>query len=211
MTWRARWVAVATAGAAAAYVILFRLGGDGRDMPAWDVYAHFYPNILYALDAIRDGGRGLLWNPLQNCGEPEHLLLRVDAPERGFLFLSDQYLPGWRATIDGRPTAIIRANYAFRLVEVPRGRSLVEFRYAPASVRIGAAVSGATVIALAMFLWSTRRRHPPPGDLANGNPREPHRLPEDGLALHGTSTTMPPFDARVRSRGSPSSSACNRT
>ena len=89
--------------------------------------------------------------------QPEHLVIRVDAPERGFLFLSDQHFPGWSATVDGMPTEIIRANYAFRLVEVPRGRSLVEFRYAPASVRIGALVSGITVVALAMLLWATRR------------------------------------------------------
>ena len=89
--------------------------------------------------------------------EPEHLVIRVDAPERGFLFLSDQHFPGWRATVDGTPTEIVRANYAFRLVEVPRGRSLVEFSYAPASVRIGALVSGITVVALAMLLWAARR------------------------------------------------------
>jgi hypothetical protein len=85
--------------------------------------------------------------------EPEHLVLRVDAPQRGFLFLSDQDYPGWRATIDGAPAAIVRANYAFRLVEVPRGRSVVEFRYAPGSVRLGAAVSGATLIGIALLLW----------------------------------------------------------
>jgi len=89
--------------------------------------------------------------------EPEHLAIRVDAPERGFLFLSDQHFPGWRATVDGTPAEIVRANYAFRLVEVPRGRSTVEFRYAPASVRIGALVSGLTIIALAAWLWATRR------------------------------------------------------
>jgi uncharacterized membrane protein YfhO len=71
--------------------------------------------------------------------------------------LSDQYFPGWRATVDGAPASIVRANYAFRLVEVPRGRSVVEFRYAPASVPIGAAVSGATLVGLAVLLRRTRR------------------------------------------------------
>jgi hypothetical protein len=89
--------------------------------------------------------------------EPEHLALDVDAPERGFLYLSDQYFPGWHATVDGAPSEIVRANYAFRLVEVPRGRSLVEFHYAPASVRIGALISGLTIIALGVCLWAVRR------------------------------------------------------
>jgi hypothetical protein len=90
--------------------------------------------------------------------EPEHLVLRVDAPQRGFLFLSDQYFPGWRATVGGAPATIVRANYAFRLVEVPRGRSLVEFRYAPASVRLGFVISGATLVGVAMLLWRTGPR-----------------------------------------------------
>src|SRR5207249_1064254 len=48
--------------------------------------------------------------------DPEHVVLRVHAPQRGFLFLADQYFPGWRATIDGVSVPIVRANYAFRLV-----------------------------------------------------------------------------------------------
>jgi Bacterial membrane protein YfhO len=34
-----------------------------------DIYASSYPNIVYALHSLREG-YGLLWNPLQNCGQP---------------------------------------------------------------------------------------------------------------------------------------------
>ena len=92
--------------------------------------------------------------------EPERVVLRVQAPARGFLHLADQYFPGWRATVDGNPTPILPANYLFRAVEVPAGESTVEFRYAPASVRIGAAISAASilgVIGVALWRWRTRR------------------------------------------------------
>ena len=88
--------------------------------------------------------------------EPEHLVLRVRANERGFLHLADQYAPGWSATVNGSAVAIARANYLFRLVEVPAGESVVEFRYAPWSVRIGAAVS--TLTAVALIVWGLRSR-----------------------------------------------------
>lgn len=88
--------------------------------------------------------------------DPEHLTLQVDAPARGFLVLSDQYFPGWYARVDGTPADVVRANYAFRLVEVPAGRSTVEFWYAPPSVRIGAVVSALTIVAVGLFLWRTR-------------------------------------------------------
>jgi hypothetical protein len=89
--------------------------------------------------------------------DPEHLVIDVDAPARGFLVLADQYSPGWRARVDGSAVPIVRANYTFRLVEVPAGRSRVEFRYRPASVAIGAAVSHATVALLGAAL--RRKRH----------------------------------------------------
>jgi len=37
--------------------------------PAFDTYAQFYPNIMYAIESLKAGG-GLLWNPFQSCGQP---------------------------------------------------------------------------------------------------------------------------------------------
>jgi len=62
----------------------------------------------------------------------EHATLE-SARGRGFLVLSDQYFPGWFASVNGRSAPIQRANYAFRLVEVPAGQSTVEFWYSPAA------------------------------------------------------------------------------
>jgi hypothetical protein len=82
---------------------------------------------------------------------PERVVLRVEASQRGFLFLADQHYPGWHASVNGERAPILRADYAFRLVEVPAGTSTVEFRYAPVTVPIGAAVSALTVLALALY------------------------------------------------------------
>jgi hypothetical protein len=90
--------------------------------------------------------------------EPEHVVLRVRAPARGFVVLADQYFPGWEATVNDKPTPIVRANYVFRLVEVPAGESRVEFRYAPGSVRLGAWVSGLTLLGVIGVLVLPRTR-----------------------------------------------------
>jgi hypothetical protein len=89
--------------------------------------------------------------------DPEHTVLRVDAPQRGFVFLADQDFPGWSATVNGQPAPIMRANYAFRVVPVPAGESVVEFRYAPMSVRIGALISAVTWLAVGIVLLAARR------------------------------------------------------
>jgi Bacterial membrane protein YfhO len=90
--------------------------------------------------------------------EPERVTLRTHAPEHGFVFLADEYFPGWHATVDGEPTPILRANHAFRLVEVPAGDSLVEFRYAPLSLRLGALISCLTLLISVGALFVTSNR-----------------------------------------------------
>lgn len=93
--------------------------------------------------------------------DPEDVALELAAPERGFLVLSDQDYPGWYATLDGRPVPVQRANYAFRLVEVPAGRSIVEFRYSPRSLWLGAWVSAVSAAAVASMLLRSYRHSVP--------------------------------------------------
>ncbi|MFQ5611183.1 MAG: YfhO family protein [Anaerolineae bacterium] len=75
--------------------------------------------------------------------------VRADAP--GYLVLSDAYYPGWQATIDGSPTAIYRANYAFRAVRVPAGDHVVRFEFRPRLWQAGLVVSGLTILGLAVL------------------------------------------------------------
>lgn len=104
--------------------------------------------------------------------DPEHLVIDVNAPVRGFLTVADQHFPGWHATVNGRTTPIVRANYAFRLVEVPAGESRVELRYRPTTVTIGAAISAATIIVVVALLWRIWRRpmHTSRSAWAHGGP-----------------------------------------
>jgi hypothetical protein len=120
------------------------------------------PRRVALLDAdLPSGFRGVPGNLAAGSAEfmrddPEHVAIHVRAPERGFLVLSDQFSAGWLATVDGAPSPIARANYAFRLVEVPGGDSTVAFRYAPASVRLGMWTSGLTCLLAGLIL--VRRR-----------------------------------------------------
>lgn len=81
--------------------------------------------------------------------------VRIEAESKGgYLVLVDAWDPGWRATVDGVPAAVRRANAGFRAVEVGPGRHLVEMRYRPSSVPIGLAISGTMLLAAA--LWRRR-------------------------------------------------------
>jgi hypothetical protein len=59
---------------------------------------------------------------------PNHVTISVQSPCPGFLFLSDNYYPDWRAFVNSEKADIFRADYTFRAVEIPQGTSLVEFK-----------------------------------------------------------------------------------
>lgn len=91
--------------------------------------------------------------------EPAHVSVEVDAPEGGWLVLTDTYYPGWQATVDGEPTEIVRANFLFRGVRLGAGTQKVEFTYRPRSFWLGAAAAllGLAVAALALAVEVWRR------------------------------------------------------
>ncbi|MBK9747182.1 MAG: YfhO family protein [Chloroflexi bacterium] len=61
----------------------------------------------------------------------DRVVIDVETDFEGYLFLSDAYYPGWRATIDGAPTTIYRADIMFRAVFVPAGAHEIVYTYDP--------------------------------------------------------------------------------
>lgn len=53
------------------------------------------------------------------------------------LVLSDNFYPGWKASVNGKDAEILRTNYTFRGVVIPEGKSSIEFNYLPQSLIIG--------------------------------------------------------------------------
>jgi hypothetical protein len=89
--------------------------------------------------------------------------LLVDAPRPGLVYASESYFDGWTASVNNTPARILPANYAFRAVVVPAGRSRVEFHYWPPGLTAGLALSGlSTTVVLVWVMipaaWPGRRR-----------------------------------------------------
>jgi hypothetical protein len=85
--------------------------------------------------------------------------LAVDAPRPGLVYASESFFDGWTATVNGAPARILPANYAFRAVEVPAGKSVIEFRYWPPGLTAGLSLTGTSVIAtLGLFVVPVFRR-----------------------------------------------------
>jgi Bacterial membrane protein YfhO len=84
--------------------------------------------------------------------EPERVVVEADARRRSLLVLADVYYPGWKAEVDGRDTSIERVDYLLRGIPLSPGQHRIEFRYEPASWRIGWILSLAGLILLVVVV-----------------------------------------------------------
>jgi hypothetical protein len=85
---------------------------------------------------------------------PGRLDVEVEADVAGLVVLTEAWMPGWRATVNGVDAPVLRADHVARAVPVGPGRSLVRTWYQPASLRWGLALSA---LALLAALWASPR------------------------------------------------------
>ncbi|MDR0988284.1 MAG: YfhO family protein [Prevotellaceae bacterium] len=86
--------------------------------------------------------------------EPNRLVYETDNCRNGVAVFSEIYYPdGWRATIDGKPADIARANYILRAMHIPAGTHTVEMRFDPQSLHIteGIAYTGLGILLLGLL------------------------------------------------------------
>lgn len=90
--------------------------------------------------------------------------IRVVAPTDAWLVLSDFYHHNWHASLDGKDTPILRANFIARAVRVPAGRHIVVFRFEDPLALLGLALAGLAVVASAVIIFTGRKGKRAGGD-----------------------------------------------
>jgi hypothetical protein len=70
--------------------------------------------------------------------QPNYIKYEAETNTTNLAVFSEIYYPeGWRATIDGKETPIVRVNYVLRALSVPAGKHVVEFKFAPKPYVVG--------------------------------------------------------------------------
>jgi hypothetical protein len=100
---------------------------------------------------------------------PSQVWVDVEMACKGLLVVSDNFYPGWRAEVDGRPVGIWKVNTVIRGVVVNAGKHKVAMRYRPFSVYFGFAL---TLLGLAAAVVLHRRREPDGADMLGDATRE---------------------------------------
>jgi hypothetical protein len=96
---------------------------------------------------------------------PNDLVYQYTAPQSQVAVFSEiYYQPGWVATVDGRETPIIRADYVLRAMQLPAGSHKVEMKFVPHSYFTGEKIAYASssllllLFAIAIFFEVRNRR-----------------------------------------------------
>jgi hypothetical protein len=89
--------------------------------------------------------------------------LEAQLDRRGLVVLGDQLTPGWSVRVDGRPATPLHVDGVMRGVIVPAGRHALVWSYTVPGLKLGAALSAATLALLAgaaVALGLRARRRP---------------------------------------------------
>lgn len=135
---------------------LRRIRGDGRAFdPRRTALLEDAPDVMPELP----GGELAAGSAARVASyEPSRIVVETDAPTPTLLVLSENFYPGWEATVDGRATTIHLADFLLRAVSLPAGTHRVEMRYAAPQARNGALISIFTLLLLVALLLFARRR-----------------------------------------------------
>jgi hypothetical protein len=93
----------------------------------------------------------------------------VEMQRDGFLLLSENYYPAWKAYVDSKPTKIYRADYLFRAVYLPQGKHNVEFVFDSLPYKIGkyGTISSLMFFCLVLAIYFGRKLFEPKAKIEN--------------------------------------------
>lgn len=95
-------------------------------------------------------------------GGPGREEFEVEADGAALLVVRTSFARGWRARVDGRPTAVFRANGKHKAVPISAGRHRVMLSYHPPGLVLGAVVSALSLLGCALLAVRDRPRGPEP-------------------------------------------------
>jgi hypothetical protein len=85
--------------------------------------------------------------------QPERQRLRTRSEAPSVLVVGEAFYPGWSAYVDGQPARLLRVDVGLRGVALPAGPHEVELIYAPASWRLGIALSACSLAFAGFLFW----------------------------------------------------------
>jgi hypothetical protein len=90
--------------------------------------------------------------------EPERVRLDACAERDCILLFQDGWYPGWRASVDGQATEILRTDVGLRAIQLPAGEHRVMMEYKPRSLLLGLGLTCIGILLTVGYAWAGYRR-----------------------------------------------------
>lgn len=118
--------------------------------PSHDAALAVLPGVDLRKEAVVEGSGPLLQGQTSDRSTVEisdyrsnDLTLRARLADPGLLVVSEVDYPGWNASVDGRPAAILRVDGIIRGLALDAGEHVIRFSFVPPGLAEGAAIGGA--------------------------------------------------------------------
>jgi len=116
-----------------------------------------YENLLWQ-PRVRVAAQGQATLLTHQAG---HYEIQIEASAPAQLILSETWLPGWQATVDGHPRSVQRVEEALIGVSINPGDRMVQLTYNPLGWHIGWPLSALALLGLGVWggvAWLRRAR-----------------------------------------------------
>ena len=119
---------------------------------------HFQPRAgdLQSPSASNDSNRRRLQTADTDADASSIIEIEAEAAAPTVVVIAQNHYPSWRATVNGQPAPVLRANHAFQAIPIPAGKSTIRLDYVDWPFRIGAVLSLATLLGC-VVLWRRPR------------------------------------------------------
>jgi hypothetical protein len=108
-----------------------------ENVPPADPATTFYIQEENALTGLTGAARKLEASWALTKFTPNSVHATIDMPEPGFVLHLDNFDRFWRARVNGEPVDVYRANFTFKALRLPAGRSFVALEYDPYPIKWG--------------------------------------------------------------------------
>ncbi len=86
------------------------------------------------------------------------IVVQVDVPAPRVLVVVENFYPGWKVWIDGKPGKILMGNGIARTVPIPEGKHRIKMRYVPTIYFLGGIIFMFSAGILGYMLWRDARK-----------------------------------------------------
>jgi hypothetical protein len=101
---------------------------------------------------------------------PGHFTVKLSAPAPtgSALVASENFYPGWTATVDGKPATVYRSDYVLMSVPLPAGATTVEFSFTNATYPRGRTVTYVALLLSVVLIAAGWMADRPKAPVAHG-------------------------------------------